>query len=92
MHYGSFLSFRRALERLRAAVDAGWRGYYRAIHDPRWEFVRDDPRFASLKARVKTDVERQREDVERREAEDDFVVRLETAVANEASRRGGETR
>jgi tetratricopeptide (TPR) repeat protein len=77
-----------AIERLRLAVDAGWRGYFRALYDPRWDSVRDDPRFAAVIASVKADVDRQREDVSRLEAADDFVAQLEASIANEAARRG----
>lgn len=53
-----------ALERLKLAVDTGWRGYYTESHDPRWSSIADDPRFQAMMAEVKADVDRQRAEVE----------------------------
>jgi Flp pilus assembly protein TadD len=62
---------RLALERLARAVEAGWRGYYVNDHDPRWGALIDHPRYQALMAEVKADVDRQRTEVERIDAEKD---------------------
>lgn len=66
-----------ALNRLEQAVAAGWREYYINTHDPRWGVLRDDPRYRTLMADVKADVDRQRAEVERIDAEEDFPALLE---------------
>jgi len=53
-----------ALERLRLAIDTGWRGYYTDGHDPRWSSIAEDTRFKTMMAEVKADVDRQRAEVE----------------------------
>ncbi len=52
------------LERLKLAIDTGWRGYYTDSHDPRLSSIADDPRFKTMMAEVKADVDRQRAEVE----------------------------
>jgi TolB-like protein/tetratricopeptide (TPR) repeat protein len=49
-----------ALELLERAEAAGWRGYYGALRDPRWDAVRDQPKFKAIMARVKADLDAQR--------------------------------
>lgn len=73
----------RAAELLEAAEAAGWRGYYGVLHDPRWDALRGEPRFQALMARVKDEVDAQRARVERLTAEDDFVTRLDAALASQ---------
>jgi len=68
-----------ALDRLERAIDAGWRQYYIWRHDPRWAVLADVPRYVELMARVKADVDRQRVEVERLDAEEDFVAKLDAA-------------
>ncbi len=70
-----------ALERLEQAVEAGWRDYYVQQNDPRWAPLAEDPRYQALMAEVKADVDRQRAEVERIDAEEDFVARLDAARA-----------
>ncbi len=70
-----------AAELLEAAEKAGWRGYYGVRHDPRWNAVRDAMRFQAVMARVKADLDRRLEAVERREAADDFAARLDAVLA-----------
>jgi len=53
-----------ALERLKLAIDTGWRGYYTDSHDPRLSSIADDPRFKTMVAEVKAGVDRQRAEVE----------------------------
>ncbi|CAN5126135.1 hypothetical protein BH24PSE2_BH24PSE2_15960 [soil metagenome] len=71
-----------ALDRLRQAVDAGWRDYYAVNSDPRWQSIRDDPRFEELMATVKADIDTQRARVEQIDAGDDFIARLDKASEN----------
>jgi len=70
-----------ALDRLQDAVDAGWRGYYIRHHDPRWTALADNPRYQTLMAGVKADVDRQRAVVEQRDAEEDFAALLDKVQA-----------
>ncbi|MGD8512013.1 MAG: tetratricopeptide repeat protein [Gammaproteobacteria bacterium] len=77
-----------ALERLEQAIAAGWRNYYVHLADPRWAALRDDPRHQALMARVKADLDRQRVEVEKIDAEEDFIARLDRAQA--AARQSGE--
>ncbi len=71
-----------ALDRLERAIEAGWRYYYVSHHDPRWQALADDTRFLSLMDRVKADVDRQRAEVERIDAEEDFPAKLDRARAS----------
>ena len=73
----------RALDLLERAERAGWRGYYSARHDPRWDALRGEPRFQALMARVKADLDAQRARVEQIDAEDDFAARLDAALASQ---------
>jgi TolB-like protein len=68
--------FNRALEVLATAVDSGWRGYYVQLHDPYWIELEDDARYRALMAKAKADVDRQRTQVERVDAAEDFVGKL----------------
>lgn len=45
-----------ALERLGKAVRAGWRDVHIREHDPRWQRLRDDGRFAALMEETRRDV------------------------------------
>jgi TolB-like protein/Flp pilus assembly protein TadD len=58
-----------ALERLRRAVDAGWRDYYVHSHDPRWDALKDNAGYQALMADVKADVERQRAEIQAQQTE-----------------------
>jgi TolB-like protein/predicted Zn-dependent protease len=76
-----------ALDRLAQAFEGGWRTYYISHHDPRWDEVRDDPRFVELMARVKADVDAQRAEMQRIDAKDDFIVRLDEVMGTPKGRR-----
>jgi hypothetical protein len=76
----------RALELLARAADAGWRGYYAAQRDPRWNAVRARPEFQTIMADVKADLDRQRAQLEAIDAEDDFIARYEAALALHADK------
>jgi tetratricopeptide (TPR) repeat protein len=75
-----------ALELLDQAVEAGWREYYVKIRDPRWALVDDEPRFKSIMARVKADIDQQRARMEQVDAEDNFTARLNAALVARESR------
>jgi hypothetical protein len=80
-----------ALELLDQAVEAGWREYYMKIRDPRWALVDDEPRFKSIMARVKADIDQQRARMEQVDAEDNFTARLAACLGTGGSRwRGAE--
>jgi tetratricopeptide (TPR) repeat protein len=68
-----------ALKRLQQAVAAGWRDYHGEVSDPRWAGLRENPDYQALMAEVKTDVDRQRAEVERIDAGEDFPVLLDQA-------------
>jgi tetratricopeptide (TPR) repeat protein len=74
------------LDRLQLAVDAGWRDYYLLLHDPRWESMRDNPRFMDMMDAVRDDIEAQRADMEVFEAEDDFLARIDAAISEYENR------
>jgi len=75
-----------ALDRLQLAIDAGWRDYFLLMHDPRWESLRGDTRFMDMMDEVRDDVEAQRIEVELSDAEDDFLARIDEAIAEFESR------
>jgi len=71
-----------AIDRLRQAVEAGWRDYYSINNDPRWKSLRDDVRYKALMATVKADVDAQRARLEQIEATDEPVARLAAGLEN----------
>jgi TolB-like protein/DNA-binding winged helix-turn-helix (wHTH) protein/Flp pilus assembly protein TadD len=71
-----------ALDRMKQAVEAGWRDYYSVINDPRWASLRDDVRFKHLMARVKADIDSQRARLEQIEVNEDTVARLDAVSRN----------
>jgi TolB-like protein/Tfp pilus assembly protein PilF len=75
-----------AISLLERAVAAGWRDYYVRQNDPYWASLADEPRYRALMETVKADIARQRAEVERIDATDDFMARLDAALAA----RGGE--
>ena len=70
-----------ALAWLERAVAAGWRDYYLRQNDPYWAAVEDDPRFRAQMEIVRTDIDRQRAEVERIDAAEDFIAKLDAAMA-----------
>jgi hypothetical protein len=50
-------------------------------NDPYWASLESDPRYRALIATVKADVDRQRAEVERIDATDDFMARIDAALA-----------
>jgi tetratricopeptide (TPR) repeat protein len=71
-----------AIDRLRQAVEAGWRDYYSVSNDPRWKSLRDDVRYKELMATVKADIDEQRARLEQIEATDGFVAQLDAKLEN----------
>jgi tetratricopeptide (TPR) repeat protein len=76
----------QALAGLQRAVDAGWREYYLREREPYWAAVAHEPRYRQLMERVKADVDRQRAEVERIDARENFAAKLDAALA---ARRAG---
>ena len=70
----------QALDLLQRAIDAGWRDYYVRQNDPYWSALEGDPRYRALMDTVKVDIDRQRTEVERIDATDDFEARLDVAL------------
>jgi TolB-like protein len=69
-----------ALQRLEQAIAAGWREYYLRAGDPYWAPLRDHPRYKALMAQVKADVDRQAAEIARRDAEENFIAKLDAAL------------
>jgi TolB-like protein/Tfp pilus assembly protein PilF len=70
-----------ALGLFEEAAEAGWRGYYAVLRDPRWDALRDHPRFRAVMAKIKKDIDRQRARLEAIEADDDFEASFDAAMA-----------
>jgi TolB-like protein len=70
-----------ALDWLERAVAAGWRDYYLRQNDPYWAVLKDDPRFRAQMEIVRKDIDRQRAEVARIDAAEDFVAKLDAAMA-----------
>lgn len=70
-----------ALAWLERAVAAGWRDYYLRQSDPYWAAVEDDPRFRAQMEIVRKDIDRQRAEVQRIDAAEDFVAKVDAAMA-----------
>jgi tetratricopeptide (TPR) repeat protein len=70
-----------ALSGLTQAIEAGWREYYVKGRDPFWASVANNPRYRALMANVKADVDRQRAEVQRADAGEDFFAKLDAAIA-----------
>jgi len=66
-----------ALRWLENAVAAGWRKYNIQRHDPRWASLVNDERYRAIMERVKTDVERQRIEVDQIDAGEDLPAPIE---------------
>ena len=71
-----------ALVRLERAVAAGWRDYYAHRLDPRWAEMRGDSRYQAIMEDVRTDVARQRAEVRRLDAENDFRAAVDAVRVN----------
>jgi tetratricopeptide (TPR) repeat protein len=71
----------RALALLKRAVQAGWRDCYLRRNDTYWAALATDPRYRALMSTVQADVDRQRAEVQRIDATDGFVARLDAAMA-----------
>lgn len=66
-----------ALDRLEEIIETNWRKIHLYEQDPRWDPLRDHPRFQALVALVKADVSRQRAELEAMEPNEVFVTRLD---------------
>jgi hypothetical protein len=70
-----------ALDWLERAVAAGWRDYYLRQNDPCWAVLKDDPRFRAQMEIVRKDIDRQRAEIARIDAAEDFVAKVDAAMA-----------
>jgi len=70
-----------ALDRLEEIVEWGWRTVNLYEQDPRWDTLRDHPRFQALMAEVKADVDRQRAELDATEPHQAYVARLDATRA-----------
>ena len=70
-----------ALDGLEQAIQAGWREYYLQEHDPYWASIANHPRYRTLMAKVKADVDRQRAEVQRAETNEVFLAKLDATIA-----------
>jgi tetratricopeptide (TPR) repeat protein len=70
-----------ALAWLERAVAAGWRDYYLRLNDPYWATVEDEPRFRAQMEIVRKDIDRQRAEIARIDAAEDFVAKVDAAMA-----------
>ena len=64
-----------------AAIDSGWRNYAFIVHDPRWQIFLSEPAVQSLMNFVKADIDRQRLQVEKIDADEDFRVEVDAILA-----------
>ena len=71
----------QALDRLETIIGWGWRMMYLYEQDPRWDSLRDHPRFQVLLAKIKADVHRQRAELESTEPHQAFIARLDAIIA-----------
>jgi len=76
----------RAIDGFAQAVAAGWRDYYVRQNDPYWSAVANDPRYRQQVDIVKADIARQRAEVERIDARDDFVAKFQASESAHAAR------
>lgn len=67
----------QALDRLERAIQAGWRDLVYIRHDPRWDGLRQNPRFQAALAVAEADLDRQREEVLMIESRRDFIAEYE---------------
>jgi TolB-like protein len=74
----------RALAGFERAVAAGWRDYYHRQNDPYWAAVQNRPVYRALIEKVKADIDRQRAEVARSDAREDFAAKLDAAIASRA--------
>lgn len=74
-----------ALERLQRAAEHGWADYYIRHHDPRWDVLRDHPRFQAIMAGVKARVDRMAAEAERQAPASEFFSKLDAVMAPAAS-------
>ena len=65
----------------RSQIAAGWREYYLRQNDPYWAAIEGDPRYRALMAQVRKDVDKQRAEIARIDARDDFVAKIDAAMA-----------
>ena len=71
----------KALDRLEDMVGWGWRMIYLYEQDPRWDALRENPRFQAIVEQIKADVHRQRAELEETEPHEAFVEKLDAIRA-----------
>jgi tetratricopeptide (TPR) repeat protein len=71
----------QALTLLERAVDAGWRDCYLSQGDTYWMSLTNDERYRAVMTRVKTDIARQRAQVQQIDARENFAAKLDAERA-----------
>ncbi|NIV17599.1 MAG: tetratricopeptide repeat protein [Woeseiaceae bacterium] len=75
----------RALDTLEIAIASGFRYHQVLLYDERWARVADDQRYQELLARMKADIDVQRQRVEEIDATDRFIERLDAMLTELAA-------
>lgn len=74
-----------ALDLVEGALTAGWRDYYLRQGGPYWAVLEEDPRFRAQMRIARRDIDRQRAEVERIDAAEVFVAKVDAAMATRDS-------
>jgi DNA-binding winged helix-turn-helix (wHTH) protein/tetratricopeptide (TPR) repeat protein len=69
-----------ALDLLEQAEETGWRGYFHIEHDPRWDALRNESRFADVMDRVRAAIALQRVRTETDRPDQDFIASLDAMI------------
>lgn len=76
----------QAMTLLEEAYAVGWRGHYSLAFDPRWDPLRDQPRFRQMLSAVRIDVDAQRAEIEDASTRENFRTEFASAKRSKYSR------